>query len=122
MTQEQSILTEIRSIFPNEKIIFQHCVLGYEIDAYFSKQKLAIEIDELGHQNRDFECEIERQKALEKELNCKFIGINPAKENFNVFDEIGRIHVFVSESNEKSLLKRISDRLLNLEFKSSNSI
>ena len=122
MTQEQSILTEIRSIFPNEKIIFQHCVLGYEIDAYFSKQKIAIEIDELGHQNRDFECEIERQNALEKELNCKFIGINPAKENFNVFGEIGRIHVFVSESNEKSLLKSISDRLLNLEFKSSNSI
>ena len=37
MTQEQSILTKIRSIFPNEKIIFQHRVLGYRIDAYFPK-------------------------------------------------------------------------------------
>ena len=66
MTQERSILRKIRSIFPNEKIIFQHCVLGYRIDAYFPKQKLAVEVDDLGHQNRDFEPEIERQKALEK--------------------------------------------------------
>ena len=31
----------------------QHNVLGYRIDAYFSKHKLAIEIDEQGHKNRD---------------------------------------------------------------------
>ena len=122
MTPEQSILTKIRSIFPNEKIIFQHCVLGYRIDAYFPKQELAVEIDEKGHQDRDIECEIERQKALEKELGCKFIRINPAKENFEVYNEIGKIQVFVSESNEESLLKRISDRLLELEFKSDNII
>ena len=30
----------------------------------------------------DLEAEIERQKALEKELDCKFIRINPARENF----------------------------------------
>ena len=97
MTQEQSILTRIRSIFPNEKIIFR-----YRIDAYFPKQRLAIEVDEQVHQYRDSECEIGRQKALEKELGCKFIRINPAKENFDVYNEIGRIQVFVSESNEKS--------------------
>ena len=113
MTQEQSILTKVRSIFPNEKIISQHCVLGYRMDAYFPKQKLAIEIDENGHQDRDFEAEIERQKALEKELNCRFIRINPAKEKFDVFNQIGRIQDFVFESNEKSLLKTISGRLLD---------
>ena len=122
MTQEQSILTKIRSIFESEKIIFQHCVLGYKIDVYFPKQNLAVEIDELGHQDGDFECEIERQKDMEKNLDCKFIRINPAKESFNVFDDIGKIQVFVSESNEKSLIKKLSDRLLELEFKSNNSI
>ena len=60
MTQEQSILTKIRSIFPTESIIFQCSVLGYRIDAYFEKHKLAVEIDELGHNARDFECEIEK--------------------------------------------------------------
>ena len=52
MTQEQSILTKIRSIFPNQTIIFQYHVLNYRIDAYLPKHKLAIEIDELGHADR----------------------------------------------------------------------
>ena len=69
MTQEQSILTKIRSIFPNEKIMFQYCALRFQTDAYIPKQKLAIEVDEKGHQDRDLEAEIERKKALEKELN-----------------------------------------------------
>ena len=68
------------------------------------------------------ESEIERQKALEKELDCKFIRINAARENFHIFNEINRIHDYIVKSSEKSLLKKISDRLLSLEFKSDNSI
>ena len=59
-------------------------VLGYEIDLYFHDYKLAVEIDEKDHQDRDISRETERQKALEKELGCKFIKINPDKENFNI--------------------------------------
>ena len=55
------------------------------IDAYFSKYKLAMEVDEQGHENKNIDYEIQRQKALEKELGCEFIRINPAKENFNIF-------------------------------------
>ena len=61
MTMEQSILTKINSAFSTEEIIFQHNVLGYRIDECFLKHKLAIEVDEQGHQDRDFECETERQ-------------------------------------------------------------
>ena len=92
MTQEQSVLTKIRSAFSTEEIIFQNSVLGYRIDAYFLEHKLAIEVDEKVHQDREFECEIERQKAIEKKLNCKFIRTNPVKENFNIFNEISKIH------------------------------
>ena len=113
MTQEQSVL---ESVFSIEEIIFQHIVLGYRIDTYFLNHRLAIEVDEKGHQNRDLKCEIEKQKALEKELNCTFVRINPTKENFDVFNEIGKIHHYIVESREKSLLKRISARLLNLEL------
>ena len=52
----------------------------------FLKHKLAIEVDDKGHRDRDLEAEIERQKALEKELDCKFIRINPARENFSIFN------------------------------------
>ena len=84
-------MTKIKETFSIEEIIFQNFVLGYRIDAYFLSYKLAVEIDESGHNDRDLEAEIERQKALEKELDCKFIRINPAKENFNIFNEINRI-------------------------------
>ena len=36
--------------------------------------------------------EIERQKALEKELNCLFIRTNPDGKDFNIFKEIRKIH------------------------------
>ena len=122
MTQEQSLLTKIKEKFSTEEISFQHFVLGYRIDAYFSKHNLAVEVDEGGHKDRDLECEIERQKALEKELGCKFIRIDPARENFSIFNEISRIHNHIVKAREKSLLKKISDRLLSLEFNSDYSM
>ena len=132
MTQEQSILTKIRSIFSNETIIFQYHVLNYRIDAYLPRHKLAIEIDELGHVDKINDQE--RQLAIEKELDCKFIRIKPAKERFNIFNETGVIQIFIAESNKKltekstiestkkSMIDRFSIRLLELEFKSNNSI
>ena len=53
MTQEQSILSKIVTLFAAEKIILQHNVLGYRIDAYFLKYKLEIEVDEQGNNDRD---------------------------------------------------------------------
>ena len=44
-----------------------------------------MEIDGKDYQDRDISREIERKKALQKELGCKFIRINPDKENFNIF-------------------------------------
>ena len=38
----------------------QYSVLGYRIDLYFHKYKLTIEVDELGHADRDLSNEIER--------------------------------------------------------------
>ena len=60
MTQEQSILSKNVTLFAAEKIILQYNVLGYRIDACFSKYKLAIEVDEQGHNDRDIDYEIER--------------------------------------------------------------
>ena len=80
-------LADLLSLF----IHLQHNVLSCRIDAYFPKHKLAIEIDELGHGDRDIDKEVRRQKAIEKELDCEFIKINPAKEKFDVFAEISKI-------------------------------
>ena len=82
---EKTTLDSIESAFEGENIQTHYRVLGYEIDIYFYDYKLATEIDEKDHQDRDISREIERQKALEKELGCNFIRINPDKENFNIF-------------------------------------
>ena len=110
-------MTKIKEVFSTEEIIFQHFVLGYKIDAYFLNHKLAVEVDERGHNDRDLESEIERQKALEKELDCKFIRNNPARENFYISNEVNRIHHHIIKFKEKNLLDNISNRLLNLELK-----
>ena len=65
---EKTTLDSIRNAFEGENIQTNYRVLGYEIDIYFHDYKLAVEIDEYNHEDRDTGCEIERQKALEKEL------------------------------------------------------
>ena len=59
---------------------------------FFHKHELAIEVDGLRHADRNLNNEIERQKALGRELNCVFIRINPDEKGFNIFKEINKIH------------------------------
>ena len=76
-TKEQSVIKSIKDAFEGEDMQTQYSVLSYGIDLYFHKYKLAIEVDELGHADRNINNETERQRALERELNSVFIRINP---------------------------------------------
>ena len=126
MTQEQSMLSKLVKVFSTEEISLQHGVLGCRIDACFPKHKLAIEVDEQGHSGIDISYEIERQKAIEKELGCEFIRINPAKEGFDNLVEIGKIKSYIAmsikTSTKKALIDKLSEKLLRLKFNSNNSI
>ena len=66
-TKEQTVINSIKDEFETKDIQTQYSVLGYRIDIYFHKHKLAIEVDKLGHAGRNRCHGIERQKALEKE-------------------------------------------------------
>ena len=70
--KEETVLRSIKDTFQVENIQTQYSVLGYRIDLYFHKHKLATEVDELGHADRNLSNETERQKALEKELDCVY--------------------------------------------------
>ena len=102
--------------------ICKYSVLGYRIDLYFHKHKLAIEADELGHADRNLSNEIERQKTLEKELNCVFVRINSDEKGINIFREINKIHRQIKKSTKNLLIDDISKQLLEIEFKSNHSI
>ena len=83
--KEQTIINSIKDAFEGEDKQTQYNVIGYRIDLYFHKYNLAIQVDELGHNDRNIDCEIQRQQALERELNYVFIRINPDEINFNIF-------------------------------------
>ena len=60
------MLQSIKDAFEEENMQTQYGVLGYKIDLYFHEYKLAIEVDELGHNDRNIDYEIQRQKTIEK--------------------------------------------------------
>ena len=70
------------------------------------------------------------KKKLEEHLKYTFFRINPDKENFDIFVELGKIESYVSESNKKlikestktSLIDDLSKRLLELKFEKHESI
>ena len=126
LATEQLVLKSVMDAFEGENMQTQHSVLGYRIDLYFHDYKLAIEVDGKGHKDRNHK--VQKQKALEKKLNSKFIRIDPDKD-FNIFKAINEIHRHIKKSTKKltenstkkSLIDELSNKLLRLEFKSNNS-
>ena len=83
---------------------------------------MAIEVDELGYNDRNIDYEIQRQRAIEKELGCVFIRINPDEENFSIFKAVNETHRQIKKSTKNLLIDDISKQLLEIEFKSNHSI
>ena len=70
LIKEQSVLTEIMSLFEGENNRVQCNVLSYRIDIYFHDYKLAIDKDENEHSNKNIDDKIKRQKAIKQEIGC----------------------------------------------------
>ena len=79
----------------------QYRVNKYFIDLVFLVHKLGIEGDENGHMDRSKTEEHKRSKIIKEETGFEIIRINPDRENFDIFDEIGKIQRFISNSNKK---------------------
>ena len=137
---EHKVKSKIETIFVNEDTDEEYFVRIYEIDPYFSehykkriqvdnkdqqyilfridiyftKYRLAVEIDEKGHTDRNSKFKKLRRKTLKKEPFCKFIRINTSKENFNINEvsitEVSRIQVFISQFKDNEIKERDSKR------------
>ena len=93
LSKEQETISIIMQVFKGIKMIDQYIVDNYRIDLYFPKHKLAVECDEFGHNDRDVNYEVTRQKYIEAKLRCQFIRFNPDAKDFkmeNVLNEIFR--------------------------------
>ena len=121
-TKEQSVLRRIMSSFKGENMHRQCNVFSYRIGLYFHDYKIAIEIDGNGPGDRNIDYKIKRKKAIEQKLACKFIRIDPDKEDFNLFRTINEIFRHIKQSTKETLIKKILARLLRLESKSDDMI
>ena len=77
MTKPKSIGLRRRKTFPNEKIIEDVYAknFDYTIDFYLPERKLAVEVDELGHFDRDQITENKRQKELTSILGVHLLEL-----------------------------------------------
>ena len=62
---EQDIISALQVAFEGEIILTQYCIENKRIDAYFSKYKLGIEVDEYNHEGRNSEFKQSRQLMIE---------------------------------------------------------
>ena len=96
------------------------------IDFYFPKYKLAMEVDELGHKDRDQTKENKRQKDLKEYLGSKFIRIKPDEKDFDIYDGFKKILTFISRFKQKqtkeSLIDHLSKNLSELKFAQHKAI
>ena len=101
LKKESSVLKSIMENFEGENMETQYIVLTYRVDLYFHDYKLAMEVDEEGHKDRNEGYNKQRQKEIETELSCKFVRINPDKENVN----ISKVNNKIFRSIKKSIKK-----------------
>ena len=108
--------------FEGENMQTQYNDLSSRIGLCFHDYMLAIELDGNGHSDRNIDYKVKRQKAIKQEIGCKFIRIDPEKEDFDIFRAINEIFRHIKQSNKKIVIIKLSTRLLGLEFKSNNII
>ena len=114
MSKQESIGLRLKKTFLGEEIIEDFSALNYLIDFCFPKYKLAVEIDELGHSDRDSVKENKRQTEIVKYLDCKFIIINPDEKDLGAYDRLGKIQTFVDTLKDEEL-KKLKDKIKELK-------
>ena len=118
---EPDIISAFQVAFEEEIIFTQHCIRNKRRDAYFSKYKLEIEVDEYNHESRNSNYEKSRQLMIESH-GITIIRTNPDAADFDMNRLINQIYTHIIKSTKKSLIDDLSKRLLELEFKSNYSI
>ena len=99
---QKFLATRLNKIMQTHANISKLNITLQVIGPTFIFYKLAIEIDRNGHRDRYIGNEIKRQKAIEKELGCKLIRIDPDKEDFDIFVTINEIFRNIKLSSKKN--------------------
>ena len=66
-----------------------------------------IEIHENGQSDRNIDYEIKRQKAIEQQLDCIFIRIDPTHEDFDFLKTINEMFRHIKQSTKRALINKV---------------
>lgn len=119
-SKEAQTINYILTSFSSERMITQYTVDKYRADLYFPEYNIWIECDEKNHINYNIDDEIERESYIKNKLNCIFIRYNPDDKQFNIFDIISKIYIYITDYkqikiNEKNK-KELERKDIELEF------
>ena len=89
---EQDIINTLQIVFEGEIILTQYCIENKRLDAYFSKYKLGIEVDEYNHEGRNSNYEKSRQLMIESH-GITIIRTNPDAADFDMNRLINQIYM-----------------------------
>ena len=77
---------------------------------------MVIEIVEIGHNDKNTDYEIKRQREIEKEFNCVFIRTNPDAADLNINKLNNQIFKHIIQLKEEKLKNKFAKELLSLAF------
>ena len=100
---EQDIISALQVTFDREIILAQHCIKKKRLDAYFSKYKLGIEVDEYNHEGRNFEYKQSGQFMIVNH-GITIIRTNSGAADFDMNRLIKQIYMHIIKSAKKSLI------------------
>jgi len=94
--KEANYIGAIMRSFPGEEFILQYTPDGltYRIDAYMPEYNIAIECDE-NHHALNTKQDLARQANITEELGCRWVRFQPDNPDFDIFETIGAIHLFI---------------------------
>ena len=118
---EQDFISALQVAFEGEIILTQHCTKSKRLDAYFSKYKLGLEVNEYNNEGRNFKYEKNRQFVIES-YGITIIRTNLDAADFDMNRLINQAYMQIIKATKKPLIDDLSKRLLELGFESNHSI
>ena len=120
-SDEEDIISALQVAFEGEIKLTKYCIESKRIDAYFSKYKLEIEVDEYNHESRNSNYEKNRQLIIESH-GITFIRTNPDAADFEMQNLINQIYKHIIELTKKQTKKSLIDDLSKRLFELLNKI
>ena len=94
------MISALQVALEGEIILTQYCIENKRLDAYFSKYKLGIEVDEYNHEGRNSNYEKSRQLMIESH-GITIIRTNPDAADFDMNRLTNQIYTHIIESTKK---------------------